>query len=90
MGIFGTPEYPRLDVVRLTRRTAPERGFITHNERVSRYVLIGDGALLLVGLLGVNYFIERTDANGLYLRRADVPPRRPEDLQRTRSNRASG
>ena len=55
--------------------TAPERCALTPYQLASRDVLIGDGDLLLVGPLGINYRIERKGQGGLvYARRWDVEP----------------
>ena len=72
----GPVVFHRIDVTRVTPRTAPKYGTITHNEKVSRHVLIGEGLLLLIGPLGVNYFAEWADSDVIYLHRWDVPPAR--------------
>lgn len=64
----------RVDLSRLTPRTAPPRVMLSFTERNGPHVLAGRGGLLLLGPLGVNYFVERSDAQGLYLRRWDVRP----------------
>lgn len=67
--------HQRLFLATLTPRNAPPRGLISHWERTGPHVLPGDDdeGLLLCGPLGVNYYIERADADVLYLRRWDVP-----------------
>lgn len=61
----------RIDVVRLTRMTAPRYGTITYTERNSAYVLAGPGDLLLIGPLGVNYHVEGSNNEVIFLRRWD-------------------
>jgi hypothetical protein len=68
-----SPVFYRIDVANVTRMTAPAYGTITYTERNSLHVLTGAGDLLLVGPMGVNYHIEGTDHNVLYLRRWDQP-----------------
>lgn len=70
-----SPGYQRIDVASVTPRTAPPYVRLTYTQRNSSFVLPdgNDGEKLLVGPLGVNYFIERSDAEGIYLRRFDRP-----------------
>jgi hypothetical protein len=64
--------YP-IDVAAVTRLSAPKYGVIARYEQDSRYVLLGDGDRLLVGPMGINYHIEGTDRDFVYLRRWDQP-----------------
>ena len=66
-------DYPLVDVARITRLTAPPCCRITTWQRNSEFVLVGDGDLLLLGSLGVNYYVERVEGQTYYLRRWDVP-----------------
>lgn len=67
------PVFYRIDVAEVTRMTAPRYGTITYAERNSLHVLTGKGDLLLVGPMGVNYHIEGSDNDCIYLRRWDQP-----------------
>jgi hypothetical protein len=67
------PEHVRINVHDITPRTAPPYIRVTHAERMGPDVLSGSGSLLLVGPLGVNYYIERADSDSVYLRRFDMP-----------------
>lgn len=64
--------YP-IDVATVTRMTSPKYGVIARYEQDSRYVLVGDGDKLLIGRMGINYHIEGTDREFIYLRRWDQP-----------------
>lgn len=67
------PVFYRIDVANVTRMTAPRYGTITYIERNSAHVLPGPGDLLLIGPMGVNYHIEGSDNDTIYLRRWDQP-----------------
>lgn len=67
------PVFYRIDVAAVTRLTAPRYGTITFTERNSMHVLTGDGDLLLIGPMGINYHIEGSDQDVIYLRRWDQP-----------------
>lgn len=73
-----TPVYQRINVADVTPQTAPPYVSITHTERSSRFVLSSpDGDKLLVGHMGVNYFMDGpADRDMVYLRRWDQPPHR--------------
>lgn len=64
--------YKRVYLPTLTPRTAPAYVMITHDERNGPDCLQTGGPLLLLGPLGVNFYIDSSDSNGLYLRRWDV------------------
>lgn len=70
------PEYVRINVTAVTPQTAPPYVTITHTERTSRYVLSSeDGTKLLIGELGVNYFMDGPATRDMvYLRRWDQKP----------------
>jgi hypothetical protein len=70
------PDYVRINVAAVTPKTAPPYAAITHTERTSRYVLSSeDGTKLLIGDLGVNYFMDGpATRDAVYLRRWDQPP----------------
>lgn len=65
--------FHRIDVAQVTRMTAPRYGTITFTERNDRHVLSGPGDLLLIGPMGINYHIEGSDQDVVYLRRWDQP-----------------
>jgi len=67
--------YQRVNLQRLTGSTAPPRVLLTFEQRNSSQVR-ARGARLLLGPLRIEYRVERTAADGLYLARWDVPQRR--------------
>jgi hypothetical protein len=67
------PIFYQIDVANLTRMTAPAYGTISHLELNSLHVLRGDPGLLLIGPLGINYWIEGSDKQLIFLRRWDRP-----------------
>jgi hypothetical protein len=67
------PVFYPIDVATVTRMSAPQYGVIARYEQNSQYVLLGEGDKLLVGPLGINYHIEGTDRDYVYLRRWDQP-----------------
>jgi hypothetical protein len=83
------PTYARIDVTAVTSRTAPPYGTITHAERLGPHVLRGEGDLLLVGPLGVNYYVENATNEFIRLRRFDMPPE-PRHESATLEERAWG
>lgn len=85
------PHYARIDVERVTPRSAPLYGTITHAERNGRHVLPGSDGILLIGPLGVNYRVEGSDNEVVFVRRADVlKPGRPGLDQVKMPDRARG
>lgn len=88
-------QYVRIDVAGITPLTAPPYGTITFHERNGANVLVGQNLLLLIGPLGVNYYVESSDADVIYLRRFDMRPGRTADgksssiLEQLRDRRAT-
>jgi len=67
------PVFYRIDVANVTRMTAPRYGTITYTDRNSVHVLAGHGDLLLIGPMGVNYHVEGSNNDVIFLRRWDQP-----------------
>lgn len=86
------PVYRPIDVVAVTPRTSPPYALMTFVQRNSRYVLAKDGSdKLLVGPLGVNYFVDgKPSSEGIYLRRWDVPPFRGPKPKPKKSRSGNG
>jgi len=69
----------RIDVARVTPRSAPPYATITYPERNSIHVLTSDDGTgkLLIGPLGVNYYEDGAPGRDVvYLRRWDMPQTR--------------
>lgn len=64
--------YRRVDLSRLTGSTAPPRVLLSFIQRNGLYVEVGRGGQLLLGPLKIAYWIERSDFDGIYLRRWDT------------------
>lgn len=69
-------QYQRVNLHRLTGRTAPPRVRLTFDQRNSAQVRVR-GAVLLLGPMRIEYRLERSTADGIFLSRWDVPSDEP-------------